>query len=94
MGDLAVALIRRYTGSHGRSLHDGCGASFEIVSFDLYAFPPDGPQTVGEMRNVMEAEEERLMAGETDSDQRRLSTFERQKVRIITVPSWLPPRVG
>ena len=25
---------------------------------------------------------------------RRLSTFERQKVRIITVPSWLPPRVG
>jgi hypothetical protein len=25
---------------------------------------------------------------------RRLSTFERQKVWVITVPSWSPPRVG
>jgi hypothetical protein len=25
---------------------------------------------------------------------RRLSTFERQKVWVITVPSWVPPQVG
>jgi hypothetical protein len=40
-----------------------------VVSFDLYAFPPDGPQSVDEIHGVMEAEEERLAAGESDSDE-------------------------
>jgi hypothetical protein len=39
------------------------------VSFDLYAFPPDGPGTVSEIHNVIVAEEERLIAGESGSGQ-------------------------
>jgi hypothetical protein len=39
------------------------------VSFDLYVFPPEGPQTVEEIRGLMEAEEQRLVAGESDTDE-------------------------
>ena len=39
------------------------------MSFDLYAFPPDGPQTVVEIHGLMGAEEARLVAGESDSDE-------------------------
>jgi len=38
------------------------------VSFDLYAFPPDGPRNVAEVRQLMDQEEERLLAGGLDED--------------------------
>ena len=41
----------------------------EIVSFDLYAFPSDGPRTISEVHKVWEAEEKRLLANESDSSQ-------------------------
>lgn len=37
-----------------------------MVSFDLYVFPPSGPQTVDGVRSLMEVEEERLLAGESE----------------------------
>ena len=40
-----------------------------VVSFDLYAFPPDKPKTVDEIHGLMEVDEERLVAGESDSDE-------------------------
>jgi hypothetical protein len=37
------------------------------VSFDLYAFPPPGPRTVSEVRQLLEAEEQRLVGGTDDA---------------------------
>ena len=56
---------RRYGGRHGHSLFPVVGHHL-VVSFDLYAFPPDGPKTVDEIHALLEAEEERLAAGESD----------------------------
>jgi hypothetical protein len=36
------------------------------VSFDLNAFPPSGPRTVWEVRQLLDAEEQRLVTGADD----------------------------
>jgi hypothetical protein len=36
------------------------------VSFDLQAFPPSGPRTVSEVRQLLDAEEQRLVTGIDD----------------------------
>jgi hypothetical protein len=36
------------------------------VSFDLDAFPPSGPRTVWEVRQLLDAEEQRLVTGADD----------------------------
>jgi hypothetical protein len=38
------------------------------VSFDLYAFPPDGPRTVAEVHQLMDEEEQRLQTEEEVGD--------------------------
>jgi hypothetical protein len=37
------------------------------VSFDLHAFPPTGPRTVSEVRQLMDAEEQRLITATHDA---------------------------
>jgi hypothetical protein len=37
------------------------------VSFDLYAFPPTGPRTVSEVRQLLDAEEQGLITGADDA---------------------------
>lgn len=36
------------------------------MSFDLQAFPPSGPRTVSEVRQLLDAEEQRLITGTDD----------------------------
>lgn len=37
------------------------------MSFDLYVFPPSGPTTVPQVRQLQAAEEQRIMRGQPDS---------------------------
>lgn len=37
------------------------------MSFDLYAYPPSGPRTVWEVRQLLDAEEQRLITGADDA---------------------------
>ena len=65
-----------------------------------------GPRHLVETVTRVESDNESFKCSGEDADardrnhrftarsMRRLSTFERQKVWVITVPSWSPPRVG